>query len=339
MHIINPEFNSAMRAAAIQKKLDSDVHERHLAERLIESLLSHQSTLNTLEKADLVTALLSQTNSAEERASVKRKAVDILLQEDNADMCAAFFPEQSLNGWVIDNAELAFNSCPKTVQSWKAGGCFGSTLILNRTASSVEHESESEKLKILSGHTNNRLHQIILFVLSENPDAWNTLSPSWIGVEGGSLRKKAIGLGWEPRRLTEMTFFSIWSSPEHWLKNVRYPYSIAVCKWITDVLRNNGLLAEGPDGYFDTTLTMSASACPRDATLAQMLLAHSPVGVGYQLVRHSSITILDDNFVRMIAAVVQLQATVHGMESLTRHVCEGTLLPENIETFDINELV
>ena len=338
MHIIHSECHSAMRAEAIQKKLDSDVHERHLAERLTQSILSHQSTLNILEQAALATVLLSKTASADERASVQKYAVNILLQADNVALCLICFSKQSLNGWVIDNAERAFEACPDTVQSWRAGGCFGTALILNRMASSFEHDSESEKLNILSGNTGNRLHRMMPVFLSQDTNAWTTLSPSWIGRENGALRKKAIDSGWTPTHLMEMTFSAIWSQPEHWLGNIRYPYSIAVCKWITNVLRN-GPLRPDPDGYFNTTLMMSASACPRDAALAQMLLANSPVPLVYRLVQHPATTLLDNDLLRMIAAVVQLQATTHGMESLSQAICAGNLFPQNIETFDIDELV
>ena len=176
------------------------------------------------------------------------------------------------------------------------------------------------------------------FLLGQGLAPWSTLSPSWIGQSNSQLREHAVALGWEPKLLMGMLFSSIWQRPDSWLGNVAYPYSIVVCKWILDVLRN-GPLGADPDGYFFTELAVSSKACPRDAALASALVVNSPVPLAYTLAADPELAEVDAQTQCMILAVVHLRATDHGMPSLAQDICEGTVFKGNPESFSVGELV
>lgn len=332
------EIYSPERMAAIARKESEDAVHRHQAGLFLDIVLAQRKALRPVELATLCSALLSRVGTAHAREAVSRCMVDTLLRQDDIDLCTVCFPTQALNGWVITNTDFAFASCPKTIHAWLAGGAFGSALVLSNIARACHDAHDDEKQAILEGKAHNPLHRMVPFFLREALAPWSVLSPSWIGPDRSELRERIIAMGWSPRLLMGMIFSSIWQQPDAWLGNVRYPYSIVVCKWILDVMRN-GPLRSGRDEYFVNTLAVSPNACPRDAALAAGLLRNSPVPIVYTLSAHPELARVDEQTNGMIAAVVNLRATHHGMPSLAQDICEGTVLGGDAEEFGIDELV
>lgn len=238
----------------------------------------------------------------------------------------------------MDNAFFAVLHCPGAVQAWKENGCFGSAVVVHGIAKTMERSEDAEKLALFCADDSQPLYQLVASLLGGGHVPWSTLSPAWIGPETSALRQKARALGFAPKYLMGMVFSSLWDNPEHWLGNVRYPYSICVCKWILDVL-HSGHLSEDPEGYFCTELDISPQANCLDAALAQSILAHSPVPIVYTLVRHPEIRHIDGPFAQAISAVVGLRVNAHGMAAFAQELCEGAVFPDSVEAYGVAGLV
>lgn len=336
---LNDAVMSQARQTAILQKANAEAAYRNQAHKLANHLVeSVQVLVSTQDKAALADELLGQFPGAFNRHAIQRHVVDILLKNDDTSTCLACFPIQALNAWFMDNAFFAVLHCPGAVQAWKENGCFGSAVVVHGIAKTMERSGDAEKLALFCADDSQPLYQLVASLLGGGHVPWSTLSPAWIGPETSALRQKARALGFAPKYLMGMVFSSLWDNPEHWLGNVRYPYSICVCKWILDVL-HSGPLSEDPEGYFCTELDISPQANCLDAALAQSILAHSPVPIVYTLVRHSDVGVVDAQLAKAIEAVVNLRVTRTNIADFSKDLCENALNWDSVDTYAVDDLV
>lgn len=332
-----PTYNPE-RMAAIATKEAEDAGYRCKAGVLLENIVAQRNLLSSSSLAELTSELLNGLEWVHDKVAVARFMVDCLLQADDVALCSACFPRHALDHWVMDNTNIVFRSCPKTAHAWMTSGSFGSAVVLSKISQDCQETNDHEKAAILAGKTNNPLHRMMPVLLSRGLAPWSTLSPAWIGQRGSLLRERAVSLGWEPNLLMGMLFASIWQRPEPWLANVRYPYSIVVCKWILDVMRH-GPLQEDPEGYFSTKLQIVGNADSLDVAMAKMLIENSPVPIVYTLAEQFSAQVVDLKMQCMLRALVHLRATPQCMPSFAQDICQGTVFVKNVETFSIDELI
>lgn len=252
--------------------------------------------------------------------------MDTLLEKDCLKVYQNTFEDRYFIQWCKQNVSHVVRHCPKTFAYWssgKVGGGLGACLaVVSRELSTMPF---NERLRVLegdfsnafAGYPNSHAHQFMHLQLERDAGAWRHLSPSWLAT--AELQDAATSLGWRDTYVPAMVQRNIWEhGAEHWLPNIKYPYSLMACEVHRYVTEFGELASTFPD-----IIACSVTGSAVDIALAKYILSLVPQGRDIYFHLPSTFEPIGKDMATRIEGFVQAHIAMTTLEDMALKLVRG----------------
>ena len=287
----------------------------------------HARTQALLAKNDIagMQALVAEVFSSHYHEDNQDELVHAILSVDNLKMAKACFDAQVIKEWSDENDEFMILNCPEVFSEWAEA----TASVVASIGRALEPLPTEERREILEGRSSRVPGACLHSALTDEPEYWKHLTPTWIGAAGSPTRQAATGLGWKPSMLRAMVSSFLHGRPTaSWNESLDYPRSLFVAVFTLNRMafesrqqqqRQQGLLTGKPVNVAQMQIECEANANPWDVELALELARQT--GFKHVFKPHADMPRLEPEDREHLKSIVEMHISLACLDVLADSLC------------------